>query len=121
MTNPGEIQQIDKSLGRAIREARLQAGLSLDDLGKRIGRSATMVQRYESGLLAVSAGTAFIIAIELGCDISDFLKDSLGRDLDPMATSDEKNARTHDVLDLHLARKTASGSGMDQPPPPHAA
>ena len=40
------------SLGARIRDARKKKGMTLKELGEKVGRSESVVQRYESGLIA---------------------------------------------------------------------
>jgi len=55
-----------QSLGQTIREARLNAGVSQDDLGKVIGKCRQMIRQYEEGLAPISADALARIAIRLG-------------------------------------------------------
>lgn len=43
-------RQVDTAVGRRLREARREAGISLQQLGEAMGVSAETVRRYETGL-----------------------------------------------------------------------
>lgn len=55
-----------KSIGQQIREARLSAGLSQEDIGDLIGKCRQMVRQYEEGSAPISADALAKIAIRLG-------------------------------------------------------
>lgn len=50
---------IDRHVGKRVRLARLEAGLSQDELGRGIGVSFQAVQKYEQGENRVSASRLF--------------------------------------------------------------
>jgi transcriptional regulator with XRE-family HTH domain len=52
---------IDIHVGRRLRELRLQRGISLVELGRRIGVSFQAVQKYESASMRISASTLYRI------------------------------------------------------------
>jgi transcriptional regulator with XRE-family HTH domain len=53
---------IDIHVGRRLRELRLQRGISLVELGRRIGVSFQAVQKYESASMRISASTLYRMA-----------------------------------------------------------
>ena len=55
-----------KEFGEKIRNARKAKGLSLDNLGRAIGKNATTVGRYESGEILPDAEQIYLLCNELG-------------------------------------------------------
>lgn len=53
---------IDAHVGRRLRLARTARGLSLEELGQRVGVTYQQVQKYETGANRVSASTLYRIA-----------------------------------------------------------
>lgn len=94
--------QINRKLGTVIRDARVEAGLSLSELSSRTGFSSAMLQRFESGAVHVSAGGAFVIAAKLGCGLDRLLMDAAGTDISPESDEAARLRRTLQVLSDHL-------------------
>jgi transcriptional regulator with XRE-family HTH domain len=57
------------SLGQRLREGRERRGLSLRELARRIGVSASLISQIERGLVTPSVGTLWSLATELGLAI----------------------------------------------------
>jgi transcriptional regulator with XRE-family HTH domain len=60
-------------MGRAVRDARVAAGLSQERLADVSGLHRTYVGSVERGERNVSVGSLFVIADALGCDAANFL------------------------------------------------
>ena len=56
----------DRELGAAVRQHRLLAGVSQEDLAGRVGVTFQQVQKYEKGVNRMSAARFFDIADKLG-------------------------------------------------------
>jgi transcriptional regulator with XRE-family HTH domain len=67
--------EVDVSVGRRLREARLLAGLSQGQLGARIGVTFQAVQKYESGENRLSASRLLAVAEFLRQPLSFFFGD----------------------------------------------
>lgn len=65
-------------MGAAIREARLASGISLGELGRRVGVSASFISQVELGRATPSIGTLYTVVSEL-----DLSLDSLPRPSSP--------------------------------------
>lgn len=63
-----------ETLGVRLREAREHAGISVRELARRIGVSASLVSQIERGRVMPSVGTLFAIANLLGLVIDDLFK-----------------------------------------------
>ncbi len=59
----------DKYVGARIRACRINAGLSLQQLGARVGVSAPQLHKYELGTNRVTVGRLHLLAIALRVDI----------------------------------------------------
>lgn len=59
-------------MGSILRDLRRQAGLTLAQVGEKAGMPHQQVQRYESGLNAMSASTLYLLSQALGCDVRRF-------------------------------------------------
>ncbi|ARK13042.1 helix-turn-helix transcriptional regulator [Fibrella sp. ES10-3-2-2] len=65
---------IKVQIGNMIRQAREKKGLTLKELGEKIGSSESTVSRYEKGKINISLDTLTKITQELDCSISLKLK-----------------------------------------------
>jgi transcriptional regulator with XRE-family HTH domain len=70
---------IDRHVGKRVRRARLDAGLSQEELGRGVGVSFQAVQKYEQGENRVSASRLFRTAQLVDQPISFFFE-GLDRD-----------------------------------------
>ena len=68
---------VDHQVGRRIRQARRDAKLTQEQLGKLIGITFQQVQKYEKGVNRVSAGTLYEIAQALRLPISWFFDEEV--------------------------------------------
>lgn len=76
--------QVDLSVGSRLRQARLLAGASQEDVGSAVGVSFQAVQKYENGENRLSAGRLAAAAKFLGVPMSFFFQD----DTEPQAATD---------------------------------
>ena len=67
--------QVDLSVGARLRQARLLAGASQEDVGAAIGVSFQAVQKYENGENRISAGRLAAAAKYLNVPMSFFFQD----------------------------------------------
>ncbi|PKP81943.1 MAG: hypothetical protein CVT79_06510 [Alphaproteobacteria bacterium HGW-Alphaproteobacteria-18] len=67
---------IDRRVGRNLRQLRLEAGLSLQELAARIGLSHQQLQKYETGSNRLSVGLLPGFAEALGVDVAVFFEDA---------------------------------------------
>src|SRR5262249_7458061 len=67
--------QVDLSVGARLRQARLLAGASQEDVGAAIGVSFQAVQKYENGENRLSAGRLAAAAKFLSVPMSFFFQD----------------------------------------------
>ncbi len=75
---------VDLSVGSRLRQARLLAGASQEDVGTAIGVSFQAVQKYENGENRLSAGRLAAAAKFLGVPMSFFFQD----DTEPQTATD---------------------------------
>jgi transcriptional regulator with XRE-family HTH domain len=66
---------IDIHVGRRLCELRLQRGISLMELGGRLGVSFQAVQKYQNGGIRISASTLYRIAQALGVEPGYFFEE----------------------------------------------
>lgn len=64
----------NEQLGRGIRRARMQAGLSQAELARRLDVTRASVANWETGVMAPRFKTAIAIAEALGCKTDDFVR-----------------------------------------------
>jgi len=95
-------------LGSRLRLGREQTGMSLRELARRVGVSASLVSQIERNRVKPSVGTLYSVANELG-----LLLDDLFRDGEPGQSKDVKKgargqapARAPDPVQRHSGRKT---------------
>lgn len=82
-------------LGRQLRHHRRLAGLTLDDLGEKVGKPAPYLSMLENGKKEPKIGLVMSLASSLGVDVSALL--------DPVPPSER------DALEIELARSQESG------------
>ncbi len=87
----------DKHVGARIRACRIEAGLSLQQLGAMVGVSAPQLHKYELGTNRVTVGRLHLLAIALRVDIS-WLLDSIEPPEGALTAS------RHERLSLEMAR-----------------
>lgn len=65
----------DKIISERVRMARLAAGISQEELGRRVGGlTFQQIQKYERGINRISAGRLIEIAKALGKPVSHFYR-----------------------------------------------
>lgn len=72
MTRTKRRNAIDEYVGARVRERRKALGMNQTVLGKKLGLTFQMVQRYEYGLCRISASTLYAIAIALEVPVGEF-------------------------------------------------
>jgi transcriptional regulator with XRE-family HTH domain len=93
-----QIEDDYAAIGRRILDARLRAGLTQAELGRRIGHEGPTVARWESGENRIYAATLRRIARELGVTVAHLYGDDEGEPNDAFsraaraATPDERDA-----------------------------
>jgi len=84
---------IDLSVGSRLRQARLLAGASQEEVGNAIGVSFQAVQKYENGENRLSAGRLAAAAKFLGVPMSFFFQD----DAEPATAGDTAGFSTKEI------------------------
>lgn len=87
--------QVDMSVGRRLRQARLLARASQEKIGTAIGVTFQAVQKYENGETRISAGRLAAAAKFLGVPMTFFFQD----DTEPQ-TATETAAFTSQEIEL---------------------
>ncbi|WP_169728758.1 helix-turn-helix domain-containing protein [Salinarimonas rosea] len=64
--------EIDREIGRRIKQRRTDLGLNQQSLAQQIGVSYQQVQKYENGTDRVGASRLFAVANALHCPVADF-------------------------------------------------
>jgi transcriptional regulator with XRE-family HTH domain len=59
------------ALGRRVRDLRKSRDMTLDELGKRIGLSASTLSKIETGSISVNFDTLAALAVALGIELTD--------------------------------------------------
>jgi|SRR5436305_85878 transcriptional regulator with XRE-family HTH domain len=67
--------EIDRLIGGRIRSRRRELGLSLEQLGEKLGLSLGQVQKYEVGVDRIGAGRLVEVAEALGTEVGRFFSD----------------------------------------------
>lgn len=73
-TSPGQAAGADLHVGRKLREARIQRGLSLAELAAGLGVSTPQARKYEAGRNAMPATRLPALAATLGVDLGFFFE-----------------------------------------------
>ena len=74
---PTEPGGISVSVGQNVRRERLRAGLSMRELARRLGVSASFLSQFELGQSQAAVSTLFAIATELNLSLDDLLGHSV--------------------------------------------
>ena len=72
----GERGAMEAAAGPRIRERRQELGLSLRELGGRVGVSASMLSQVENGRCRASVATLYRLVSELGMTLDDLFEDT---------------------------------------------
>jgi transcriptional regulator with XRE-family HTH domain len=75
---------VDKHVGKRLRERRLVLGITQGQLADLIGITYQQAHKYEHGINRISAGRLFEIARVLNCPVS-FFYEGLGEEKRPAA------------------------------------
>lgn len=96
---------------RAIKEARLNAGLSLRELGSRAGVSASLLSQIETGKARPSVTTLYALVGELGLSLDQLVaSDSGGNTAAPAVSSIDRS-----LDDLAALNKSGAPTPVAQP------
>ncbi len=71
--NPSERAALKKALGEIVRNRRLEAGLSQENLGFESGLHRTYIGSIERGETNLSLENMAVLAIALRCEITDLI------------------------------------------------
>ena len=85
---------------RRLREARVAAGLSLRDLARRVGVSASLLSQIENGKSDPSVSSLYALVSELGLSLDALLAGDSGAPGVPPAGSPVLRAGTRRVLEM---------------------
>lgn len=83
---------VENDLGRRLRRHREARGLSLRELARRLGISASAISQFETGKSRLSVSTLYAIVSELGISL-DELFSGIGGDQSVPETATARNAR----------------------------
>jgi transcriptional regulator with XRE-family HTH domain len=100
--NPTEPGGISVSVGQNVRRERLRAGLSMRELARRLGVSASFLSQFELGQSQAAVSTLFAIATELNLSLDDLL----GHSVAPAAEDDDGEAGMPHAPEEYLAFQT---------------
>src|SRR5690242_20182507 len=95
---------VDLSVGGRLRQARLLAGASQEEVGNAIGVSFQAVQKYENGENRLSAGRLAAAAKFLGVPMSFFFQD----DAEPSAATNTVGFTSKEIELVRYFRAIAS-------------
>ena len=95
---------VDLSVGGRLRQARLLAGASQEEVGNAIGVSFQAVQKYENGENRLSAGRLAAAAKFLGVPMSFFFQD----DTEPSAATNTVGFTSKEIELVRYFRAIAS-------------
>lgn len=106
------------ALGPRLREVREQRGLSVRELARRVGCSASLISQIERGVSAPSSGMIYLLAVELRASL-DYLFDAVP----PAEQPPEQEAAA--IAGRPLVTRSAEGAGplvpgLAAPGPPAA-
>jgi transcriptional regulator with XRE-family HTH domain len=100
--SPTEPGGISVSVGQNVRRERLRAGLSMRELARRLGVSASFLSQFELGQSQAAVSTLFAIATELNLSLDDLL----GHSVAPAAEDDDGETSMPHAPEEYLAFQT---------------
>lgn len=100
--SPTEPGGISVSVGQNVRRERLRAGLSMRELARRLGVSASFLSQFELGQSQAAVSTLFAIATELNLSLDDLL----GHSVAPVAEDDDGETGMPRAPEEYLAFQT---------------
>lgn len=74
--SPKSATDLDKTVGKRVRVARLAAAITQEQLGAKLGVTFQQIQKYEKGVNRISTGRVQIIAKALNVPMSFFFEES---------------------------------------------
>lgn len=105
----GQVTLIDspfQGVGHKLRCARLAAGISVREMGRRVNVSSSFISQVELGRTKPSVGTLYSLATELGVPLDDLMPVAQPASADSWG---DESTRTR----AGLLGKTVSPSGLD--------
>lgn len=99
---PTEPGGISVSVGQNVRRERLRAGLSMRELARRLGVSASFLSQFELGQSQAAVSTLFAIATELNLSLDDLL----GHSVAPVDEQPDSEADPPHAPEEYLAFQT---------------
>jgi transcriptional regulator with XRE-family HTH domain len=100
--SPTEPGGISVSVGQNVRRERQRAGLSMRELARRLGVSASFLSQFELGQSQAAVSTLFAIATELNLSLDDLL----GHSVAPAAEDDDGETAMRHAPEEYLAFQT---------------
>jgi transcriptional regulator with XRE-family HTH domain len=88
---------VENDIGRRLRQHREERGLSLRELARRLGISASAISQFETGKSRLSVGTLYAIVTELGMSLDELFSGV------PAAPA-RRRAGAGDVEERHVQR-----------------
>ena len=67
-------EDVDRHVGRRLRERRKALGLTQQELAERVGITYQQAHKYETGLNRIAAGRLHVIAEALGVEVAYFFE-----------------------------------------------
>lgn len=80
-TGKRRVNQVDRMVGRRLREARITAGASKEELGTVLGVSVQMVQKFESGTRRMTATQVAAVVKFLSLPMSFLFKEEVAAEV----------------------------------------
>lgn len=101
---PSKAGKVSENLGARLRSGREKSGITVRELARRIGVSASLVSQIERGRVMPSVGTLFAMTALLGLVIDDLFKaDAHGRRASAARDSSGPVQRRHNRKSIRMA------------------
>jgi transcriptional regulator with XRE-family HTH domain len=91
------------SVGANVRRERERAGLSMRELARRLGVSASFLSQFELGQSRAAVSTLFAIATELNVSLDELLGHSVSSDRKPPPSKRTRSSRSRPPVAEYLA------------------
>ena len=99
------VTDVDRQVGKNVRNLRVSHGMTLVDLSKELGISHQQLQKYETGSNRLSAGILVEASRVLGASLAELFDNTPSYGAGPRTKTDPLRARCHQFIDRAPSRQ----------------
>jgi len=107
------IDEIDRTIGQALRSMRLSRTYTQEELGNALGVTRTAVTHYEAGTRSLNAAQLVLAAYILNCTLEQLVPAVPGITVAPTAPMGEPTSPVTQIMHILAARPDLVGNVLD--------